>query len=336
MHRSSFLRALAALAVISATLVGFAGAASAQTEGETCTTVQFGGAIDSIGHNLLNPAFPVTPTIPVDLPAGEVSIPEAISTDSYPSRVDVTQTSEIWVVEFIGADGSVVGTSAPTTDVPDMVETGEWVGPLGTVTLTAPAVGVRAAHRPNETDQVSPHSVNASEVTICTSAPDAPVCPTNADGTPVDPTDPDCPDEEAPACPTGADGTPVDPTDPDCPQEPLNPDPPPAPACPTNADGTPVDPTDPDCPQEEAPACPTNADGTPVDPTDPDCPDEEAPLNPDAPQQQSPTSDQPTTDQPTLPVTGAETSVFVLGGLWLLAAGTALVMFGSSRKSLLR
>ncbi len=357
-QRAVFARAIAAVALLGATLFGFAGAASASSAAGTCVTVEFGGNTGTANANLLDSAFPVTPQVAIDLPAGDVTIPEAVSTDSYPSRVDVVQTSEIWVVEFIGADGSIVGTSAQTTDVPDNVEFGEWTGPLGTVTLSAPAVAIQAAHRPDVTDDPGPNSVRASEVTICT-VPS--VCPTNADGTPVDPDDPTCPD--TPACEVDADGMPVDPADPDCVDQ--------GGTCELNADGTPVDPTAPGCPDAPAPApeCPTNADGTPVDPTAPGCPDaptpppapapecprddsgqiidplapgcDDQPLAPAPPQQptqtptQTPTQD-PAPAQPTLPVTGAETSVFLYTGMWLLAAGTTLVMFVNGRKSALR
>ncbi len=109
-----------------------------------------------------------TKTVPVDLPAGVVSIPSARAWDAYEGRALTTpQTSERYEIEFIGVDGSIVGVSAPTVDVPDSVESAEWVGSLGTVTLSAPAVGVRAHHRNDLPADFSPDSVNAGDFTVC-------------------------------------------------------------------------------------------------------------------------------------------------------------------------
>ncbi len=296
---------LAAVVAAIGTLAG-AAPASAVNAG-TCVMADLGGAL------LLDPWPTVTPEAAVDLPAGEVSIPEAVSTDSYPERVDVTQSSEIWELQFIAADGSVIATSSPTPDLPDFVESASWSGSLGTVTLSEPAVAIRANHRPDIAPDGSPNSVHPTGITLCFESPsiDPPSdgdCLLNEDGSFADPTDPDCPAPPAPA--------------------------PPAPDCPLNDDGTPVDPADPDCPPTPAPPappatdCPLNDDGTPVDASDPDCPT----PDPLPPTQQPPAQPAPT-PEPTLPVTGASSTLFALSGAWLLAAGAALMAFGRSRRT---
>ena len=95
--------------------LALAGAAFAQDQVYTaanCVNVSFDGT------KLLNPGTPVTGVVPVDLPAGTVEIPNAVSVDSYPERVNVSQPSEIWEVEFLGA-GDVV-----LADIAGLVEAG--------------------------------------------------------------------------------------------------------------------------------------------------------------------------------------------------------------------
>ena len=318
MRARARIRAAMAAAVTGVGLLAVGGSPAAAVEAGTCTTVDFGGQI------LLDPWPPTIGDIAVDLPAGEISIPVATSTDAYPERVNVTQSSEIWDLQFIAADGSVIATSIPTQDLPDLMAEAEWVGDLGTVTLSEPAVGLRARHRPDIAPDGTPNSVHPTEVTLCFAAP--PVEPPPGDGD----------------CLLNDDGTPSDPTDPDCPTPdplPPTPDPEPEPDCPLNDDGTPVDPSDPDCPAptpdpepEPEPDCPLNDDGTPVDASDPDCPTPDPlPPTPDPPAQQPPAQEPPT---PQLPVTGATTPVFVLSGFWMLAAGATMIAFGRTRRAI--
>ncbi len=106
----------------------------------------------------------------ISLPAGVVTIPRAKSTDSYSARANVTQTSEIWEAEFLDAQGKVVGRSATTPDLADRLADAMWEGSLGSVTLSAPAVKVRAHHRPDLIPDGSPNSVYAAEIEVCYTA----------------------------------------------------------------------------------------------------------------------------------------------------------------------
>jgi hypothetical protein len=192
-------------------LVFSAGGASAQTDTaaeSSCVTVDFAGAKLIIGGADRTAANPVT------LPAGIIDIPSARSSDGYPSRGSVAQNSEKYEIEFLSASGAIIATSAPSGDVPDFLVSAEWTGSLGSVTLSEPAVAVRAHHRPDLPGDNSPQSVLANEVTFCFELPAAPVCgddgvTTNPDGTPCEPTTPVCGDD---GVTTNPDGTPCEPT----------------------------------------------------------------------------------------------------------------------------
>ncbi len=236
-----------------------------------CNTVDFGRVLLIVG------GAGYTETLPIDIPAGLVEIPEAFSYDRYIGRELVEQTSEIWELEFIGADGSVIGVSEPSGDLPDFVEEGIWVGSLGTVELLEPAVGVRAHHRPDINFDGQPSSVHPSAISICvvTSVAVPPIVTTTVPATPSVPA-------SEPTTSTTE-------------------------ACPLDDNGEPVDPDAPGCPTPSGPSTepePTTTTAPPVT---------EAPLAP-------PTS-------PELPVTGATTTVWLLTGAWLLAAGTTLMAF---------
>lgn len=153
----------------------------------TCQTFQ---VMDKLGSkDLFDPWTPYSDTIPVLLPAGTYSIPEAYSYESYWSRIYDTESSEIWELEFVDINGNVVATSSGHTgDLPDKVLVGEWVGSLGTVTIPALAapgvVGVRAHHRPDIFPDTSNNSVIPVSFTIC--PPDT--TPTTAPPTTATPT----------------------------------------------------------------------------------------------------------------------------------------------------
>ncbi len=156
---------------------------------------------------------------PINLPAGVIDIPSATSFDGYPARVNITQPSERWDLAFIGADGSIVGVSAPTPDLEDFVEEVTWTGPLGTVELSAPAVGVKARHRFDLPSNLSPDSVFPSGAEICfeqavvvppTTAPPTTAPPTTAPPTTAPPTT--APPTTVPTC-TDANGDQVPVTD---------------------------------------------------------------------------------------------------------------------------
>ncbi len=313
MNARARIRTALAAAVTGIGVLAVGGSPAAAVDAGTCTTVDFEGQI------LLDPWPPTIGDIAVDLPAGEISIPVATSTDAYPERVDITQTSEIWDLQFIAADGSVIATSIPTQDLPDELAEADWVGDLGTVTLSEPAVGLRARHRPDIAPDGTPNSVHPTEVTLCFAAPpsDPPPgdgdCLLNDDGTPADPSDPDCP---APLPPTEEPPTTEPPTTEPPTTEPPTTEPP------TTEPPT----TEPPTTEPPTPDCPLGDDGEPIDPNDPDCP-----IDPLPPTQQPPTQEPPTGD---LPVTGATTPVFVLSGLWMLAAGVAMIAFGRTRRAI--
>ncbi|MFN8053577.1 MAG: hypothetical protein U0Q22_19230 [Acidimicrobiales bacterium] len=117
-----------------------------------------------------NPKVEYTPILPVTLGQGVWTILEAISRDAYPNRVNVQQWSEVWEIEFLNAGGNVVARSQPTGDVPDFTAYGEWIGPLGTVTLPSSVTGVRAHHLPDlypDAPFEPANSVSPISFTIC-------------------------------------------------------------------------------------------------------------------------------------------------------------------------
>ncbi len=283
------MAAFAALTGMAVSTAAFVPAVHAQTADEaTCVTVDF------TGQKLIVGRADRTTAIAVALPAGEISIPSARSSDGYPTRVSVIQSSEKYEIEFLAADGSIVATSQATGDVPDELAFAEWVGPLGSTFLPAPAVAVRAHHRPDLPYDGTPQSVLADEVTFCfdgdVSGP-APTCgdtgvTTNPDGTPCD--TPACGD---PGVTTNPDGTPCEPT---CGDTGVT----------TNPDGTPCEPTcgdtgvttNPDGTPCDTPACgdpgvTTNPDGTPCD--TPACGDPGVTTTPDGTPCDTPTTTEP-------------------------------------------
>lgn len=132
-------------------------------------TIHFDGTrlIDWDGYN---PKVEYTGIEPISLAAGTWNIIEAVSRDSYPGRVTQTQTSEIWEIEFLSGS-TVVARSAPTEDLADMIANAEWIGPLGSVTLTSAIDGVRAHHLPDQFPDApwgQANSVDPISFTICT------------------------------------------------------------------------------------------------------------------------------------------------------------------------
>ena len=285
----------------------------------SCVTADFGGQQLQIG------VADRTTSVAVALPAGTVTIPSARATDSYPNRVNVTQPSEKYEVEFLSASGAIIAVSAPTADVPDFVEFGEWIGSLGSVELSEPAVAVRAHHRPDLPFDGQPDSLQASEVTLCFEVtPDGPsvdpVCgdegvTTNADGTPCNPV---CGDE---GVTTNADGTPCNPV---CGDEGVT----------VDADGTPCNPVPTTTVDEEVAGPTTTVDEEVAGPTTSTtaAPTTAAPTTA-APTTAAPTTAVPTTvaeevagpSESTLPVTGSNSAfLLALGAAMLLAGGGLL------------
>ncbi|MFT7599641.1 MAG: hypothetical protein ACI8TP_002576 [Acidimicrobiales bacterium] len=333
---------IAALMLAATLAVTSTGTAAQDGDGETCVT-----------HDL-NSQFIVggasqSPDVAIAIPAGTVSIPNAVARDFYPGRDQVSQASERWELQFLDGDGKVIATSAATTDVPDLLEEASWSGSLGTVELPADAVSFRAVHRPDLPDDGKPNSVWANGVTLCWTPDSTPIEPDPTD--PADPVDPAEPCLNAarveiasnddgtcsPPCGVDNDGIDIVPNaDGTCPGTGPSPDGPVVPGEPCtnaadeevakNADGTcpttPVDPNNPPAPLGPV-NCGTDVDGNVIDrDADGNCPTPTEPPPP--PLQPSPT---PTpTPTPTLPITGTSTWLLSLGGLFMTAAGLSLVL----------
>lgn len=133
-------------------------------ESGTCETVTFPAL------SLLDPARPRTVEVPVDIAPSTVSI-DAVSSDSYPARVGVSQPSEIWELHLLAADGRTLGVSGLTEDLADLVETATWSGPLGQVTVDEPVAAVVAVHRPDVFAGGAPNSVLPVSATLCWQPP---------------------------------------------------------------------------------------------------------------------------------------------------------------------
>ncbi len=146
---------------------GGGGGTTCETGGQT---FNFDATVKLIDWDGFNPKVEYTPTIPVNLAAGTWNISSATARDSYPNRVNVTQTSEVWEIEFLDSSGAVLARSQPTQDVPDMVDPGVWTGPLGAVVLPAGVVSARAHHLPDlypDAPFEPANSVYAISFTIC-------------------------------------------------------------------------------------------------------------------------------------------------------------------------
>jgi len=192
-HRNIRRAALVTLAgsTLGVGAAAWAPAASADTE---CLNVAF-PATRLIDWDGVNPKVEYSPAVAVSLPAGRYDLTGS-SHDDYPARVGVTQTSEIWELQFLGAGGTVIATSAVTGDLPDRVAVANWSGSLGTVTLPSAATAVRAHHRPDAIADGSANSVVPVGATVCpngvdsstTSAPPTTAPPTTAPPTTAPPT----------------------------------------------------------------------------------------------------------------------------------------------------
>lgn len=246
-NKALVARTLAGCMVGATGILALASPVSAQVD-QVCQNASFDN------FQLLHPEAPITPVVAISLDAGVVDITNAHSWDKYASRTGVDQASEVWQVEFIGADGSIVGISGLTQDLEDLVEEAHWQGSLGEVTLTAPAVGVQVRHIVGVEDDHSKNSVHVSDITVCvdvvaptTTAPPTTLAPTTT------------------AAPTTA----------------------PPPSGPTITE-------------------PASTTTVPA----------------------STTTTAPAPKGPTLPVTGNEATLLLLGGFWLLAAGSTMVAYG--------
>ncbi|NNE74426.1 MAG: hypothetical protein HKN26_12235, partial [Acidimicrobiales bacterium] len=165
-HRSKKPLASFTLAAIGFSLCTALAAPLAGAQTQQCITVGFQG------YRLIDPGVPISANSAVALPAGTVSITNALSSDSYPERINVTQSSERWDIQFLDAGGQVIATSAPTEDLADQTVSAVWQGSLGSVQLATDAAYVRAHHRPDLSPDNSKNSVDPIEATFCwTEAP---------------------------------------------------------------------------------------------------------------------------------------------------------------------
>jgi hypothetical protein len=96
--------------------------------------------------------------LPTPLAAGTYDI-TAITYDGYEGRENVTQPFEQVIFQALAADGSVVGQTGPTIDVPDFVIEATQRTALGEVTLSQPAVAIRGRHAYLATDS-TPNSLD--------------------------------------------------------------------------------------------------------------------------------------------------------------------------------
>lgn len=169
-HRNIRRAALVTLAgsTLGVGVAALAPTASADTE---CLNVAF-PATRLIDWDGVNTKVEYSPAVAVSLPAGRYDLTGS-SHDDYPARVGVTQTSEIWELQFLGAGGTVIATSGVTGDLPDRVAVANWSGSLGTVTLPAAATAVRAHHRPDAIADGSANSVVPVGATVCPNGVDS-------------------------------------------------------------------------------------------------------------------------------------------------------------------
>lgn len=84
---------------------------------------------------------------------------ETVTYDGYNGRETVTQPFEQVVIQPLAADGTVLATSAPTTDVPDFVLEATSVTQLPAITIDQPATAIRARHAYLGTDS-TPNSLD--------------------------------------------------------------------------------------------------------------------------------------------------------------------------------
>lgn len=104
----------------------------------------------------------------VNLPAGEVTIPNIYTFDDNSNRENENQDSERVVLEFLDSANAVIATSAISPDLEDNVRSTYFEGDLGKVTLSRPATGVRAKHMPNATsNQNTSDALNVPGATLC-------------------------------------------------------------------------------------------------------------------------------------------------------------------------
>ncbi len=302
--RSKFLRALTGGVVVGAALVTTGASVAAQTTAsQTCVTQEINQ------HFFINGPSQ-SPVVTIAIPAGTVSIPTAGARDFYEGRSDViNQVSEKWQLQFLDADGNVVATSAPTVDVPDGEDDQSWTGSLPDVSLSRPAAGIRAVHRPDLPSTGAAMSVWATGITLCwPAAGGSVVCAPDTAGNPVTPN------------PDGTCSTPA-------PAGPI--------ICGTNADGNPVTPNpDGTCPSPAPAPTPTRSTPTGSTPTGPLPCGTDAAGNPLAPNADG-TCPIPDPAGPTLPVTGLQSTLLLaLAGLFTTAAGFSLVLRPGSVKGL--
>ena len=170
MRHHRLIRSTALLSVVGGTAIATTALFGAPAgAAEPCVDARFPGTrlIDWDG---VNPKVEYSPAVTVALAPGTYAI-TGTSHDDYPARTGVTQSSEVWDLQFLDATGKVIATSDASEDLPDRVAVADWSGSMGTVTLTVPATAVRAHHRPDAHADGSANSVEPTAATMCSQVP---------------------------------------------------------------------------------------------------------------------------------------------------------------------
>ena len=120
----------------------------------------FGQHADSLVVSFPLGGFPTerTATPAAPLQPGTYLI-ETVTYDGYEGRQTVTQPFEQVVIQPLAADGTVLATSAPTIDVPDLVLEATSVTQMPAITIDQPATAIRARHAYLGTD-ATPNSLD--------------------------------------------------------------------------------------------------------------------------------------------------------------------------------
>ena len=184
MRHHRLIRSTALLSVVGGTAIATTALFGAPAgAAEPCVDARFPGTrlIDWDG---VNPKVEYSPAVTVALAPGTYAI-TGTSHDDYPARTGVTQSSEVWDLQFLDATGKVIATSDASEDLPDRVAVADWSGSMGTVTLTVPATAVRARHRPDAHADGSANSVEPTVATVCSQAPETTTTPTTTTAPPV-------------------------------------------------------------------------------------------------------------------------------------------------------
>ena len=179
-RRGRLTAALAAVAVVAASLVAFAMPASSQSgPSDDCTGDHVFDANPTFG-NRTGTIYSVPPTQSRvysigAIPAGEYAV-TAVAYDGYLTRdLSTPQPSEIWFAEYLDAAGNVLATTGTTGDLADGVLEATWSGSIGSISWSGEdATQIRVVHGARgaaSTNSVMPSCIAATAVTTPTVPP---------------------------------------------------------------------------------------------------------------------------------------------------------------------